>query len=126
MQKGISVKTNKEKAIRWSAGFEIGGSTAIKGVTLKASFGSTAQTGYDANDQMIFTFGHTGYICGTNRIRSGAPVLPAPRGQDPASEQCARSAEHELAGAEALGRQFGSQVSGLGSADPLEDLLRLA
>lgn len=75
VQKGISVKTSKEKAIQWSAGFEIGGSTDIKGVTLKASFGSTAQTGYDANDQMIFTFGHTGYICGTNRIPKNAAQL---------------------------------------------------
>src|SRR6185437_3432028 len=68
VQAGISVKTSTQKAVRWSSGFEIGASDSIEGATLKASFGSTAQTGYDTNDQMVFKFGHTGWICGTNSI----------------------------------------------------------
>jgi hypothetical protein len=75
VQAGISIKTSNQKAVQWSSGFEIGGSAGIKGVNLKASFGSTAQTGYDTNDQMIFTFRHTGWICGTNHIPRDAAQL---------------------------------------------------
>lgn len=75
VQAGISVKTSQEKAIQWSSGFEIGASAGIKGVNLKASFGSTAQTGYDTNDQMIFTFKHNGWICGTNHKPALAALL---------------------------------------------------
>ena len=75
VQAGISVKTSNQKAVRWSSGFEIGASDSIEGATLKASFGSTAQTGYDTNDQMVFKFGHTGWICGTNDIPRDAAQL---------------------------------------------------
>lgn len=75
VQGGISVKTSTEKAIQWSSGFEIGASAGIKGVNLKASFGSTAQTGYDSNDEMIFTFGHSGWICGTNNAPGKAALM---------------------------------------------------
>jgi hypothetical protein len=36
-------------AIQWSQGFELGASLGIKGVDGKASFNSTAHTGYDSN-----------------------------------------------------------------------------
>ncbi len=63
---GATVPTAKQEAVQWSAGFDIGAADKIKDVTLKASFGSSTQTGYDANAQMLFTFGHAGFICGTN------------------------------------------------------------
>lgn len=72
---GITAHTNKEKAIQWSSGFEIGGSTGIKGVTLNASYGSTAQTGYDANAEVFFHFKHNGWLCGTNRKPADAALL---------------------------------------------------
>jgi hypothetical protein len=55
-------------AVRWSAGFELGAALNIKGVNLKASFNSSAQTGYDNNDFMQFNLHdkHV-WICGTNR-----------------------------------------------------------
>jgi len=63
-------------AEQWSAGFELGLSTGIKGVKLKASFNSSAQTGYDVNARMYFHFGsHGGHLCGTNASESSAAVL---------------------------------------------------
>jgi hypothetical protein len=73
--KGSIAKTSKEKAIQWSTGFTIGAADSIKGVTGNVSFGSTAQTGYDSDDQMIFTFGHVGWICGNNHDPAKAALL---------------------------------------------------
>lgn len=73
--RGFIAKTNRQEAIQWSSGFDIGASDKIKNVTLKASFSSTAQTGYDTNAQMLFTFGHAGWICGTNHIPAKAALL---------------------------------------------------
>ena len=67
--------TTNEDAIQRSSGFDIGASDKIKNVTLKASFSSSAQTGYDANAQMVFTFGHAGWICGTNHDPNKAALL---------------------------------------------------
>jgi hypothetical protein len=72
---GFKVQTNRQKAIRWSAGFEIGASDGIKGVDLKANFGGSAETGYDANAQMTFTFKHAGWICGTDAKPKNAALL---------------------------------------------------
>lgn len=71
----FTAKTARQEAIQWSSGFDIGASDKIKGVTLKASFSSSAQTGYDTNAQMIFTFGHAGFICGTNHDPIKAALL---------------------------------------------------
>src|SRR5258708_33650970 len=73
--RAASPKRISRRLFKWSSGFEIGASDSIKGVTLKASFGSTAQTGYDTNAQMVFTFGHRGWICGTNRTNQKAALL---------------------------------------------------
>jgi hypothetical protein len=64
-------------AVNWSAGFELGAALGIKGVNAKASFNGSAQTGYDANALMKFTFGrqHGGYLCGTNGTESTAAIL---------------------------------------------------
>lgn len=75
VEAGITAHTNKEKAIQWSSGFEIGGSTGIKGVTLNASYGSTAQTGYDTNAEVFFHFKRDGWLCGTNRKPADAAIL---------------------------------------------------
>ena len=73
--KGITVMTSNEKAIDWSTGWDLGGSLGIKGVNLKASYSASSQTGYDSNDQMTFTFRHTGFICGTNHKPNKAAQL---------------------------------------------------
>ncbi len=65
-QAGGTFQTSKEKAIQWSNGFELGAALGIKGVDLKTDFNSSTQTGYDANAQIIFTFKHDGFACGTN------------------------------------------------------------
>jgi len=67
--------TNNQQAVQWSGGFDIGASDKIKDVTLKASFSSSTQTGYDTEAKMIFTFGHQGWICGTNHDPSKAAQL---------------------------------------------------
>jgi hypothetical protein len=72
---GFTAKTAKEQAIQWSSGFDIGASDKIKDVTLKASYSSSTQTGYDSNAQMLFTFGHSGWICGTNHDPATAGLL---------------------------------------------------
>ena len=64
--KGLVTGTANEKAIEWSAGWDLGATLGVKGVNLKASYGASAQTGYDSNDQMVFTFRHAGWLCGTN------------------------------------------------------------
>ncbi len=72
---GSTPMTSDGAAIQWSKGFDIGTSNKVKDVTLKFSFNSSAQTGYDANAQMIFTFGHSGWICGTNHDPKTAAQL---------------------------------------------------
>ncbi len=73
--KNGTAMTSNGVAVQWSKGFDIGVSNKVKNVTLKASFSSTAQTGYDSNAQMIFTFGHAGWICGTNHDTGTAAQL---------------------------------------------------
>ena len=73
--RGGTVPTANQEAVQWSSGFTIGASDKIKDVTLKASFGSSSLTGYDANAQMVFTFGHAGWICGTNHDPASASQL---------------------------------------------------
>ena len=72
---GATPHTNKENAVTWSSGFEIGASAGVKGVNLNVSFASTAQTGYDSDDQMNFTFTHAGFLCGTNHDPGKAAQL---------------------------------------------------
>jgi hypothetical protein len=64
-------------AVRWSAGFELGAALKIKGVDLKASFNSSAQTGYDRNAFMQFNLNpkRRVFICGTNRNADFAAQL---------------------------------------------------
>ena len=68
---GSTFSRDRSTAIRWSNGFELGGSLDIKAVNPKASFNSTAQTGYDNNDFMVFKTprkpNHENFICGANR-----------------------------------------------------------
>lgn len=67
--------THNQQAIQWSSGFTIGVSDKIRGATLKADFSSSAQTGYDRNAKMVFTFAHAGWICGTNHDPNSAALL---------------------------------------------------
>ncbi len=73
--KGITAHTFTQKAVEWSGGFELGASDDIKGVNLKTNFSSTAQTGYDVNAEMMFSYGHSGWLCGTNHIPDHAAQL---------------------------------------------------
>jgi hypothetical protein len=72
---GSKFSTTDEKAYQWASGFNIGVSNGIKGVSLSASFSSSAQTGYDANAQIVYTFTHAGYACGTNRDAPKAAIV---------------------------------------------------
>jgi hypothetical protein len=65
------------EAIDWSSGFTVGASIGIKGVNLKADFGTNAQTGYDSNALMHFQFRKRGLICGTNTGPYDAAILVA-------------------------------------------------
>jgi hypothetical protein len=54
-------------AVTWSAGYQIGEADDVKGLNLTADFGASAQTGYDHNARMAFSFPvHSGWLCGTN------------------------------------------------------------
>lgn len=64
-------------AIKWSHGFELGATLGIKGIDGKASFNTTAHTGYDTNAVMNFNFQHKGHLCGTNRGPAHAAILVA-------------------------------------------------
>ena len=82
----LSVGTANERAISWSGGWNLGGTLGVKGVSLKVSYSSSAHTGYDSNDQMVFTFGHAGFLCGTNHdwqaeqvVMRGTKILIADR-----------------------------------------------
>ena len=68
--------THHQRAIQWSSGFDIGASDKLfKDVKGTVSFSSSTQTGYDANAQMVFNFGHAGFICGTNHDTGKAALL---------------------------------------------------
>lgn len=49
--------------------------STFKGANLKASFNSSAQTGYDKNAVMDYHFGHFGFLCGTNNKPPKAAIL---------------------------------------------------
>jgi hypothetical protein len=72
---GTHFNTSNGTAIQWSGGWELGAALGIKGANLKASFNSTAQTGYDKNALMQFSFRHSGSICGTNKVPAHAAIL---------------------------------------------------
>jgi len=72
---GSTFYTSDEKAYQWSSGFNIGASSGVKGVTLNASFSSSAQTGYDDNAQLQYHFKHAGYACGTNKDAPKAAIV---------------------------------------------------
>jgi hypothetical protein len=73
---GLSGQTNRQKAIQWSTGFTIGAADKItKSLMGNVSFSSSTQTGYDTNDQMIFIFKKTGWLCGTNHDVATAALL---------------------------------------------------
>src|SRR6202050_4653795 len=72
---GSRFGTTNEKAVQWSTGFNIGASNGIEGVSLNASFSSSAQTGYDSNAQIVYTFTHAGYACGTNHNPPKAAIV---------------------------------------------------
>ena len=77
MQKGSSYAGDFGKAVQWSSGFNIGAAVGYKGVNLKASFGTTAQTGYDRNAVMNYKFKKAGWLCGTNAGPASAAILVA-------------------------------------------------
>ena len=76
---GGSYSRDRGTAVRWSTGFELGPALNLKGVNLKASFNSSAQTGYDDNAFMKFSVSkhqkHSGILCGTNRSPDYAAQL---------------------------------------------------
>jgi hypothetical protein len=72
---GSSFDTDFGTAENWSSGFDLGATVGIKGANLRASFGSSAQTGYDANAYMDFTFHKNGWMCGTNASPGTAALL---------------------------------------------------
>jgi hypothetical protein len=74
-QKGLEVDTSDERAVQWASGWSLGAAEGVKGVKAKVSFNASAQTGYDANAEMQFIFGHSGWICGTNKDPSNAEQL---------------------------------------------------
>jgi hypothetical protein len=57
---GTTFHTTDETAIEWSDGWNLGAAFSVKGVTLKASYSTTAQTGYDQNAEMKFMFHRNG------------------------------------------------------------------
>ncbi len=73
--KGSTAITHKQKAIEWGSGWSLGKAVGIKGANLKASFNASSQTGYDTNAQIVFTFGHDGWVCGTNHDTKKAAIL---------------------------------------------------
>jgi hypothetical protein len=74
---GSSFHYDYGTAVDWSSGFTLGAASGIKGVNLKASFDTNAQTGYDANALMYFQFHKRGLICGTNTGPYAAAILVA-------------------------------------------------
>jgi hypothetical protein len=76
-QPGDHFNNDLGSAVEWSNGFTIGAAIDIKGVNLKADFGSTAHTGYDTNAQMYFHFARNTWLCGTNGSEAKAAILEA-------------------------------------------------
>ena len=74
-ERGSMFETSNEMAVQWSSGFNIGASNDIKDASLSATFSSSAQTGYDSNAQIIYTFEHAGYACGTNHDPPKAAIV---------------------------------------------------
>jgi hypothetical protein len=72
---GDTYSGDRGSAIKWSEGFELGAALDIKGIEGKASFNSTAHTGYDTNAVMSFKFRRRGFLCGTNRSEAHAAIL---------------------------------------------------
>jgi hypothetical protein len=66
---GQVVTTHRERAVEWSAGFDIA----------QVGFGASAQTGYDSSAQLSYKYGSRGgYECGTNNeAPAQAPQLVA-------------------------------------------------
>jgi hypothetical protein len=63
-------------AVDWATNFTIGAAADLKGVNLKADFGTTTQTGYDVNANPVFANpDHDGWICGTNAEPTKAAIL---------------------------------------------------
>jgi hypothetical protein len=71
--KGSLAKTHNQEAVEWSSGFDIGVANGITGVS--GDFSGSAQTGYDTDAKMVFTFKKTGWICGTNHDPNTAAQL---------------------------------------------------
>jgi hypothetical protein len=67
--------TSDGTAIDWSGGWELGAAIDVRGVNLKASYNTTAQTGYDSNALLHFGFRRQGYICGINHLPNKAALL---------------------------------------------------
>ena len=74
---GDNFNNDYGSAVEWTSGFTIGAAIDIKGVNLKADFGSTAHTGYDSDALMYFHFAHHGRLCGTNGSEASAAILVA-------------------------------------------------
>jgi hypothetical protein len=72
---GSKFRNDYGTAVNWATDFFVGLALHIKGVNLKTKFGTTTQTGYDANAVMEFGFGHYGWMCGVDNVPSKAPVL---------------------------------------------------
>ena len=72
---GTAFHTTDETAIQWSHGWDLGAALDLKGVNLKASYGTTAQTGYDQNAEIKFMFHRAGQVCGTNHVPDKAAMV---------------------------------------------------
>ncbi len=76
-ERGTHFDADYGAAVSWAHGYQLGTALNIKGLNLTASFGSTAQTGYDANALLDYGFAQKGYLCGLNAPISSASVLVA-------------------------------------------------
>jgi len=72
--KGGVFKADYGSAVTWSQGFDL----SADGI----GFNAETETGYDADGRMDFTFGHGGWLCGTNGNDATAAQLVA-RGKKP-------------------------------------------
>jgi hypothetical protein len=73
--RGSTFSTSNETAVQWSSGYDIGATTGIKGINLKASYSDSAQTGYDTNAVMQFHFQNKGVACGVGKDASNAGIV---------------------------------------------------